>query len=98
MRGIFVCRDWTLARLLPREAFGEPVVHIVESAAARRRIARRGATAIAGDLEQESVYQRADVTGQDAVVVAVGAERVPRVLAAVRAVAPHAAVVVLPDP
>jgi nanoRNase/pAp phosphatase (c-di-AMP/oligoRNAs hydrolase) len=98
MRGIFVCRDATLARLVPREAFGEPVVHVVESAAARRRIARRGVTAVAGDLEHEAVYQRAGVTGQDAVVVAVGTERAPRVAAAVRRVAPAAAIVVLPDP
>ena len=98
MRGIFVCADGTLARLVPREVFGEPAVHVVESAAARQRIARHGATAIAGDLEQDSVYQRAAVTGQDAVVVAVGAERAPRVLAAIRRVAPSAAVVLLPDP
>jgi nanoRNase/pAp phosphatase (c-di-AMP/oligoRNAs hydrolase) len=98
MRGIFVCADATLARLVPREAFGEPVLHVVESAAARRRITRRGAAAIAGDLERESVYERAPVTGQDAVVVAVGADRAPRVLAAIRRVAPAAAVVLLPDP
>jgi nanoRNase/pAp phosphatase (c-di-AMP/oligoRNAs hydrolase) len=98
MRGIFVCPDGTLARLVPREVFGEPAVHLVENPAARQRIARRGATAIAGDLDQASIYERAGLTGQDAVVVAVAAERAPRVLAAIRQVAPTAAVVVLPDP
>ena len=98
MRGIFVCPDATLARWVPRQAFGEPVLHIVESPAARQRIARRDARAIAGDLEQDSVYRRAAVTAQDAVVVAVPAERAPRVVAAIRRVAPGAAVVLLPDP
>ena len=98
MRGIFVCADGTLARLVPREAFGEPAVHVVESAAARRRIARRGASVVAGDLEHESVYHRAALTAQDAVVVAVSAERAPRVVAAIRQVVPTAALVVLPDP
>src|SRR5262249_17477037 len=75
-----------------------PVVHVVESAAARRRIARRGASVVAGDLEHESVYHRAALTAQDAVVVAVSAERAPRVVAAIRQVAPTAALVVIPDP
>ena len=98
MRGIFVCADAALARVVPREAFGEPVLHIVESAAARRTIARRGVAAIGGDLESESVYQRASLTSHDAVVVAVDAERAPRVVAAIRQVAPNAAVVLVPDP
>ncbi|HMH49379.1 MAG TPA: DHH family phosphoesterase [Candidatus Acidoferrum sp.] len=98
MRGIFVCADAALARVVPREAFGEPVLHIVESAAARRTIVQRGVAAIGGDLERESVYQRASLTSHDAVVVAVGAERAPRVVAAIRQVAPNAAVVLVPDP
>jgi nanoRNase/pAp phosphatase (c-di-AMP/oligoRNAs hydrolase) len=97
MRGIFVCPDASLARLIPSEAFGETAVHVVESPAARRRIARRGGTAVAGDLEHDGVYQRAGVTAHDAVVVAVPADRAPRVVAAIRRVAPAAAVVVLPD-
>jgi nanoRNase/pAp phosphatase (c-di-AMP/oligoRNAs hydrolase) len=98
MRGIFVCADAALARVVPREAFGEPVLHIVESAAARRAIVRRGVAAIGGDLEGESVYERASLTSHDAVVVAVGAERAPRVVAAIRQVAPNASVVLIPDP
>ena len=98
MRGIFVCPDATLARLVPREVFGEPALHIVESADARRRIVRRSGAALTGDLEHESVYERALVTPQDAVVVAVAADRAPRVLAAIRRAAPAAAVVLLPDP
>ena len=98
MRAIFVCADAALARVVPRAVFGEPVLHVVESAAARRAIARRGVAAIGGDLERESVYQRAAITAQDSVVVAVGADRAPRVLAAIHRIAPAAAVVLLPDP
>jgi len=98
MRGIFVCVDATFARLVPRDVFGAPALHVVETAAARRRIARHGGAALAGHLEHDSVYQRAAITVQDAVVVAVPAGRVPRVLAAIRRVAPTAAVVLLSDP
>jgi nanoRNase/pAp phosphatase (c-di-AMP/oligoRNAs hydrolase) len=69
----------------------------VESVAARQRIARRGGTAVAGDLERDAVYQRARLTAQDAVVVFVPAERAPRVLTAIRRVSPGVSIVVLPD-
>ena len=73
-------------------------MHVVESAAARRRIIRRGAAAVAGNLEHGSVYRRAGVGPQDAVVVAVAADRASRVLAAIHRVAPGAAIVLMPDP
>jgi nanoRNase/pAp phosphatase (c-di-AMP/oligoRNAs hydrolase) len=98
MRGIFVCRDAALARLLPRDVFGASAVHVVESAAARRRLGRLGAEAVSGNLERDAVYRRAGVSAQDAVVVAVAADRASRVVAAIRRIAPAAAVVVLPDP
>lgn len=98
MRGIFVCPDATIARLVPPEAFGDGAVHLVESAAARRRIVRGGGQALAGDLEQESLYRRAGVTAHDAVVVALPAERAARVARAIHRVAPGAAIVLLPDP
>jgi len=67
MRGVFVCPDVTLARFVPREALGERVLHLVESAAAQRRISRHGGQALAGDLEDEALYRRALLTGHDAV-------------------------------
>jgi nanoRNase/pAp phosphatase (c-di-AMP/oligoRNAs hydrolase) len=97
MRGIFVCPDGAVARFVPRAPFGEPALHLVESAAAKRRIARRGGQALAGDLEEESLYRRAALTAHDAVVLAVPPERVGRVVAAIRRVA-AAPVVLLPDP
>jgi nanoRNase/pAp phosphatase (c-di-AMP/oligoRNAs hydrolase) len=97
MRGVLVCPDATLARLVPREAFGDAVLCLVESQDVRRRIARRGGRALAGDLDEESVYRRALLTGQDAVIVAVPADRAPRVLSAIRRVAPGAAVVLMTD-
>jgi nanoRNase/pAp phosphatase (c-di-AMP/oligoRNAs hydrolase) len=98
MRAVCVCTDAALARMVPREVFGEPVLHVVESATARRAIARRGAAAIGGDLERGLVYRRACLTAQDAIFVAVAADRAPRVLAAIHRVAPTAATVLLPDP
>ncbi len=97
MRGIFVCPDGAVARFVPRAPFGEPALHLVESVAAKRRIARRGGQALAGNLEEESLYRRAALTAHDAVVLAVPPERVARVLTAIRRVAAAAPVVLLPD-
>jgi nanoRNase/pAp phosphatase (c-di-AMP/oligoRNAs hydrolase) len=98
MRGVFVCPDVTLARFVPREALGERVLHLVQSAAAQRRISRHGGQALAGDLEDEALYRRALLTGHDAVVLAVPPDRVARIMAAIRGVAPGVTVVLLPDP
>src|SRR5207237_382654 len=58
---------------------------------------RQGGEAVTGDLAAEAVYQRAFRSSHDPVLVAVPAIRRPRVLAAIRAVAPAAPIVVLGD-
>src|SRR5712691_8722579 len=96
MRYILVCPDEFLWKLLPASAGFHPV-YVVGSVATRARIARHGDEAVAGDLGDAAVYRRAFRTGHEPVLVAVPRLRRARVLAAIRAVAPTAPLVVLGD-
>jgi nanoRNase/pAp phosphatase (c-di-AMP/oligoRNAs hydrolase) len=96
MRYVLVCRDDFLFRLLPPTQGFAPV-YVVATAAARAAIGRQGGEAVAGDLAREAVYHRAFRSSHDPVLVAVPAIRRPRVLAAIRAVAAAAPVVILGD-
>ena len=96
MRYVLVCPDDFLFRLLPPTQGFAPV-YVVATAAARAAIGRQGSEAVAGDLAREAVYHRAFRSSHDPVLVAVPAIRRPRVLAAIRAVAPAAPVVILGD-
>jgi len=96
MRYVLVCPDDFLFRLLPPTQGFAPV-YVVATAAARAAIGRQGGEAVAGDLAGEAVYHRAFRGSHDPVLVAVPAGRRPRVLAAIRAVAPAAPVVILGD-
>ena len=96
MRYVLVCPDDFLFRLLPPTQGFAPV-YVVATAAARAAIGRQGGEAVAGDLAREAVYHRAFRSSHDPVLVAVPAIRRPRVLAAIRAVAAAAPVVILGD-
>ena len=96
MRYVLVCPDDFLFRLLPPTQGFAPV-YVVATAAARAAIGRQGGEAVAGDLAGEAVYHRAFRSSHDPVLVAVPASRRPRVLTAIRAVAPAAPVVILGD-
>jgi len=96
MRYVLVSTDDSLRTLLPPTPGFAPV-YVVATPAARARIARRGGEAIAGDLTTAAVYRRAFRTGHEPVVVAVKPPRRARVVAAIRAVAPGAPLVVLGD-
>src|SRR5262247_3583863 len=96
MRYVLVCPDDFLRRLLPPTPGFSPV-YVVATAAARGVIARQGGEVLAGDLASEAVYRRAFRSTHDPVLIAVPPLRRPRVLAAVRAVAPAAPIVVLGD-
>ena len=98
MRCLFVCADdflWRLAgergetRLSP--------VWVVEEARVRARIAERGAEALAGRLDADSVYRRAFRTGNEPVLLAIERARQAAVVAAIRRVAPSAPLVVLAE-
>jgi nanoRNase/pAp phosphatase (c-di-AMP/oligoRNAs hydrolase) len=96
MRYVLVCPDAFLRRLLPPTPGFAPV-YVVATASARTAIVRQGGEAIAGDLASEAVYHRAFRGRHEPVLVAVPAARRQRVLAAIRAVAPTAPLVVLGD-
>ena len=94
---VFVCPDDFLARLVPPATVPARSAYVVESSTARARISRRGGRAVAGDLEDEALYRRVFRTGSESAVVAVPRERRVGVVAAIRAVAPAAAVVILSE-
>lgn len=97
MRRLLVCPDDFLFRLLRGAPLPGEAVFVVENPALRARIARRGATALAGDLEDAALYRRAIRTGREAALVAAPHERRDRILEALRAAAPQAPLLVLKD-
>ena len=96
MRYVLVSTDDFLWKLLPSSARFVPL-YVVATVATRARIARQGDDAVAGDLGDPALYRRAFRTGHEPVVVAVPRMRRARVLAAIRAVAPTAPLVLLGD-
>ena len=98
MRSILVCPDDFLWRLLAQTGPSHfEALYVVEAPQARARIAQRGGTVLAGDLERDAVYQRAFRTGHEPVLVAVDGPRQARVVAAIHRVAPEAPIVVFGD-
>jgi nanoRNase/pAp phosphatase (c-di-AMP/oligoRNAs hydrolase) len=96
MRYVLVCPDDFLFRLLRGAMFpGDPPLYVVEDPPLRARIVRRGAEAVAGDLDDPALYRRACRNGHESVLVAAPPERVPSILRAVRTAAPRAPVLVL---
>jgi nanoRNase/pAp phosphatase (c-di-AMP/oligoRNAs hydrolase) len=96
MRYVLVSTDDFLWKLLP-PSDGFTPTYVVSSVATRARIARQGQDAVSGDLGDAALYRRAFRTGHEPVVVAVPRLRRARVLAAIRAVAPTAPLVLLGD-
>lgn len=98
MRRIFVAGDDFLWKLTSAATTpGDPALYVVEDGRARNRIAEQGGHAVAGDLDEESVYRRAFRTGHEPVIVAVKPSRRPHVIAALRRVAPAAPVLLLAE-
>jgi nanoRNase/pAp phosphatase (c-di-AMP/oligoRNAs hydrolase) len=93
MRYVLVCPDDFLYHLLHGAALaGDRPLYLVADPAVRARIARTGGQALSGDLEEPALYRRAFQTRREPVVLAAPPERVARILAALRAVAPQAPV------
>ena len=96
MRPLLICPDDFLAQLLRGSTLGRELpLFLVEKKAARARIARRGGQVLSGDLEDPAVYRRAFKSGAGAAVVAAPPGRLTKILKALRAAAPDAAVLVL---
>jgi nanoRNase/pAp phosphatase (c-di-AMP/oligoRNAs hydrolase) len=95
-RLVLVAVDDFLWELLPPAALsGVRTLYVVETAAARARIARAGGEVVSGRLESEAVYRRALGAARTPIVVAVPAGREAGVLGAIRRVNPSAPVVAL---
>src|SRR5438067_10124957 len=98
MRCLFVCEDDFLWRLAAErgEARLAPL-WIVEQPRLRARTRAHGGEALAGRLDDETLYRRAFRSGTEPVLLALERARLPRVIAALRRVAPAAPLVVLAD-
>jgi nanoRNase/pAp phosphatase (c-di-AMP/oligoRNAs hydrolase) len=94
MRYVLVCPDDFLRRLLPPMPGFSPI-YVVATAAPPAAIGPQGGDAVAGDLASEALYRRAFRSTHDPVLLAVPPPRRPRILAAIRAVAPAAPILVL---
>jgi nanoRNase/pAp phosphatase (c-di-AMP/oligoRNAs hydrolase) len=98
MRPLLICPDDFLGQLLRGTPVpGEPSLFLVGNGSTRMRIARRGGRAISGDLEDPAIYRRAFTSGDEPALLAGPADRLPRMLAALRVAAPHAPVLVLKE-
>jgi nanoRNase/pAp phosphatase (c-di-AMP/oligoRNAs hydrolase) len=96
MRYLLVCPDDFLFRLLRGAALpGEPPLYVVEDPPLRARIVRRGAEAVAGDLDDPALYRRACRNGHESALVAAPPDRLAAILRALRTAAPRAPVLVL---
>lgn len=98
MRYILVSPDDFLHHLLRGTAFpGDPPLYLVADPGIRARIARSGDQALSGDLEDPALYRRAFQSGGEPVLLSAPAERVAKIVAAIRTVAREAPVLVLRD-
>jgi nanoRNase/pAp phosphatase (c-di-AMP/oligoRNAs hydrolase) len=97
MRYVLVCPDDFLWKVLP-PAPGFHPVYVVSSVATRARIARRGDEAVSGDMGDAALYRRAFRTGHEPIILAAPPLRRARILAAIRAVAPTAPLVLIGEP
>jgi len=98
MRCLFVCADdflWRLAADLTGTRVAP--LWLVEQPRLRARIQERGGEALSGRLDREALYRRAFRSGHEPVLLSVERARQARVIAAVRAVAPAAPLVVVSD-
>jgi nanoRNase/pAp phosphatase (c-di-AMP/oligoRNAs hydrolase) len=94
MRYVLVSDNALLWELVPPSTRAHGV-YVVDQPAVRVRIARRGASALSGDLAREHVYRRAFRSGHEPAVVAVDPARQLAVVRAIRRVAPAAPVLVV---
>ena len=98
MRPVLVVPEDLVSHLGSHVAFGgEPPSYLVASSAQRARLARRKIRATVGDPEHAPSYRRLLAKGRGALVVAAPAARLARVVAAIRAGVPDAAVLVVAE-
>lgn len=98
MRYVLVCPDDFLHQLLHGTAPARDApLYLVADPGVRARIARSGSQALSGNLDDPAIYRRAFRRGREAVVVAAPAERLGKILTALRAVAPQTPVLALRD-
>ena len=98
MRPVLICPDDLLGHLPGGVAFpGERVLYLVERAALRDRLRKRGDRALTGDLADPAFYDQALGRGSGPVIIGARPARYAQVLAAVARSAPDAPVLVVRD-
>jgi len=98
MRPVLICPDYLVEHLLGSAAFpGERPVYLIERAALRARLSRRGDRVLAGDPRDPASYGRALGSGRGAVIVAARPAQFARIVAAAAEGVPGAPVLVVRD-
>src|SRR6202795_1100515 len=98
MRPVLICPDDLLGHLPGGVAFpGERVLYLVERAALRDRLRKRGDRALTADLADPAFYDQALERGTGPVIIGARPARYAQVLAAVARSAPDAPVLVVRD-
>jgi len=72
MRHVYICQEQAcLAHGRATFADNDAVVYLVDDRSLQRKLAREGYTALCGDLQDERIYQRAQITPDDDVLIQV---------------------------
>lgn len=98
MRYVLLCPDDLLEHLVGHMTLpGDPAVYVVARPALRARLARRGAVAVAGDLDDVGFLRGALRRSRGAAVIGVPASRVVRLLGTLRQALPDVPLLAVTD-
>jgi len=72
MRHVYICQEQAcLAHGRATFADNDAVVYLVDNRSLQRKLSKEGCTTLCGDLRDEKIYQRAQVTQEDEVLIQV---------------------------
>ena len=72
MRHVYICQERAcLAHGRATFADDDAVVYLVDNRSLQRKLSKEGCTTLCGDLRDEKIYQRAQVTQEDEVLIQV---------------------------
>src|SRR5712692_873031 len=72
MRHVYICQEQAcLAHGRATFTDNDAVVYVVDDRSLQRKLSKEGYTALCGDLRDEKLYQRAQVTPEDEVLIQV---------------------------
>ena len=98
MRAVLICPEDLIDHLLGSSTFpGDRVTYLVEKAALKSRLSRRGDRATTGNLDAPALYRDLLKSGKGPVIVAAAPSRFGKIAAAVTGASPETPVLVIRD-